>query len=166
MIRAAAFHGPISVAPALFSAPGTGTNCLMSDTIVLGARNAVGLVAREIIPSREEPLFTVIVDDAATRSTLVARLAMSGANMCTAQSFDERGPTSTRNAAAILVTDQATIDTHPGGGTALLGGVVWRRIMVLTSEPAVTSQDPRLIYVERNDAVPAIARLRAEAQRG
>jgi hypothetical protein len=133
----------------------------MSATSAIGAREPADRVG-----SGEEPLFTVIVRDVAVRSTLVARLAMNGANMCTGQGFDERRPVSPRNAEAILVTDQATIDTHPGGVAALLGGSSWRRIMVLTSGSSTISDDPRLIYVERNDAVPAIARLRAEAQRG
>ena len=86
--------------------------------------------------------------------------------MCTGQSLGGRRPASARNAPTILVTDQSTIDAHPGGAVALLREPPWHRVMVLTSDSAAISLDSRLIYVEPKDAVPAIARLRVETQRG
>lgn len=140
-------------------------SALLSATIAPRSRdlaNANEKAAR----AGEEPLFTVVIGDAAVRSTLVARLAMNGADMCTGQSLGEGRPASARNAAAILVTDQSTIDMHPGGAGALLRDLPWHSVMVLTSDTAAISRDSRLIYVEHKDAVPAITRLRIEAQRG
>ncbi|MDP5281223.1 hypothetical protein Q9Q95_20020 [Sphingomonas sp. DG1-23] len=105
-----------------------------------------------------DPLVVVIVREAAVRSTLVARLAMSGANMCTAQHFDERHPASLRGTAAMLITDRAAIDAHPDGAAALLCDPQWSRIVVLTHDAAATSEDPRLLYLAPGDAA-ALTRL-------
>ena len=106
-----------------------------------------------------DPLVVVIVREAAIRSTLVARLAMSGADMCTAQNFDERHPASARGTAVVLITDHAAIDAQCGGIAALLCDAQWRRIIVLTRDVALASEDPRLFYVAAGDAAAAMARL-------
>ena len=137
---------------------------MLSATIVPRSRDLADTAATEAARPGKEPLFTVVISDAAMRSTLVARSAMNGADMCTGQSLGERRPASARNAPDILVTDQSTVDLHPGGAGALLRDLPWHRVMVLTSDSTATSPDPRLIYVEHKNAVPAIARLRSEAQ--
>lgn len=111
-----------------------------------------------------DPLVVVIVREAAVRSTLVARLAMSGANMCTAQHFEERLPASARGAAAILITDQAAIDAHPGGVAALLGDPQWSRIIVLTDDAAATCAEPRILYADVGEAA-AVTQLLADWRR-
>ena len=130
-----------------------------------GARAQAGERDAKLVAPGGEPLFTVIVAEAAVRSALAGRLAMDGANMCTALGFDERRPPPVRDAAAILVTDQATVDMHSGGVVALLHDASWHRIIVLTPGAAATSEDPRLLYVERGDAVAATIRLRTEWRR-
>lgn len=139
---------------------------MLSATTAPRSRDLADSDGRTANRSGEEPLFTVIISDAAVRSTLVARLAINGADMCTGQSLGERRPASARNAAAILITDQPTVDLHPGGAGVLLRDLPWHSVMVLTSDTSAVSEDPRMIYVEPKDAVPAIARLRSEAQRG
>ncbi|WP_158298802.1 hypothetical protein [Sphingomonas psychrotolerans] len=108
-----------------------------------------------------DPLVVVIVREAAIRSTLVARLAMSGANMCTAQQFDERHPASARGVAAMLITDREAIDAHPGGVAALLRDPQWSRIIVLTRDVPAQSEDPRLLYVDAGEAAAAMTCLLA-----
>jgi hypothetical protein len=112
-----------------------------------------------------DTLLVVIVREAGIRSTLVARLAMSGADMCTAQHFDERHPASARGTAVVLITDQATVDGHPDGTAALLRDPQWCRIVVLTREAGTTSDDPRLLYVDSGDAAAAVSRLLSDWQR-
>jgi hypothetical protein len=106
----------------------------------------------------------VIVREAAVRSTLVARLAMSGANMCTAQHFEERLPASARGTAAILIADQAAIDAHSGGVAALLGDPQWSRIIVLTDDAAATCADPGILYADVGEAA-AVTQLLADWRR-
>jgi hypothetical protein len=132
----------------------------------LEAREQVdGLDRRARMPG-SDPLLVVIVREAAVRSTLVARLAMNGADMCTAQHFDERHPASSGGKAAALITDQAAIDEHPGGIAALLDDPRWVRIIVLTRDAAAASLDPRLLYVDAGEAAPATTRLLADWRRG
>jgi len=106
-----------------------------------------------------DPLLVVIVREAAVRSTLVARLAMNGADMCTALYFDERHPASSSGKPAALITDQTAVDEHPGGIAALLEDPRWVRIIVLTRDTATASVDPRLLYVDAGEAAPATTRL-------
>jgi hypothetical protein len=112
-----------------------------------------------------DPLIVVIIREAAIRSTLVARLAMSGADMCTAQQFDERHPASVRGIAAMLITDQAAIDAHSGGIAALLGDPQWSRIIVLTRDVPAQSENSRLLYVDAGEAAAAMTRLLADWRR-
>lgn len=111
-----------------------------------------------------DTLLVVIVREAAVGSTLVARLAMSGADMCTAQNFDERHPASARGTAVVLITDHAAIGAHSGGIAALLDDSQWRRIIVLTRDGALASEDPRLLYVDADEAAAAMARLLSDWQ--
>ncbi|AQR73586.1 hypothetical protein [Sphingomonas sp. LM7] len=109
-----------------------------------------------------DPLLVLILREAAIRSTLVARLAMGGADTCTAQYFDEKRPASARGAAAVLVTDQEAVDGHPGGTAALLRDPQWRMVIVLAPAAAPGGGDPRLIHLARGDAAVGLTRLLAE----
>jgi len=109
-----------------------------------------------------DPLLVVIVREAAIGSTLVARLAMSGADTCTAQSFDERRPAMGGMAGAVLITDQAAVDGHPGGITALLGDPQWRGVVVLSADAIADDTNPRLRHLEPGQALAAMPQLIAE----
>lgn len=104
------------------------------------------------------PLLVLIVREAGLRSTLVARLAMCGATVWTGRAFDEKRPASAR-APAVLITDEESIEDHPGGAVALSENAQWRKVIVLTRGSAPTSQDTRLFYLARGGAAPALARL-------
>lgn len=103
-------------------------------------------------------LLVLIVAEAALRSTLVARLALSGATVWTARGFDEKRPVSVR-APALLVTGEESIALHPGGVAALSQDAQWRMVVVLTRGAAPLSEDGRLLYLARSEAVPALNRL-------
>lgn len=106
-----------------------------------------------------DPILVLILRELGLRSTLVARLAMSGVDMCTAQYFDEKLPPSARGAAVVLVTDQAAVDGHPGGTAALLGNPQWRLIVVLVPEGAASAADPRLVHLASGDPAAGLMRL-------
>jgi hypothetical protein len=110
-------------------------------------------------------LLVLIVTEAALRSTLVARLALSGATVWTARSFDEKRPASVR-APALLVTDEESIARHPAGVVALSQEAQWRKVVVLVRGAAPVSEDGRLLYLARSDAVPVLARLLDDWRRG
>jgi hypothetical protein len=108
--------------------------------------------------SRIDVLLVLVLREAALRSTLVARLAMGGATVWTAQRFDEKLPASIRTP-AVLVTDAESVDAHPGGVVALCHDTRWRMVVVLTGDAAPDSQDARLVYIPRSDAAAALARV-------
>jgi hypothetical protein len=103
-------------------------------------------------------LLVLVLREAALRSTLVARLAMGGASVWTAQRFDEKVPASIRTP-AVLVTDTESVDAHPGGAIALRDDARWRMVVVLTRGALPASEDARLHYVEHADAMAALTRL-------
>lgn len=104
------------------------------------------------------PLLVLIVREAALRSTLVARLAMRGATVWTGRAFDEKRPASAR-APAVLITDEESIEHHPGGAAALSRDAQWRKVVVLTRGGEPASEDARLFYLARGGAAPALTRL-------
>lgn len=108
-------------------------------------------------------LLVLVIRDVALRSTLVARLAMGGATVWTAQRFDEKLPASIRTP-AVLVTDTESVEAHPGGAAVLRDDARWRMVLVLTADAAPASDDARLLYIEHGEAAAALTQLIASLQ--
>jgi hypothetical protein len=109
-------------------------------------------------------LLVLVLREAALRSTLVARLALSGAAVSTAQRFDERRPASGGAKPAVLVTDAGSIAEHPGGAAALLTDPQWRTVVVLGGPTARSGNDPRLLHLDPTDAPATLPKLLAQWQ--
>jgi hypothetical protein len=107
-------------------------------------------------------LLVLVVRDVALRSTLVARLAMDGATVWTAQRFDEKLPASIRT--PVLVTDTESVEAHPGGAAVLRDDARWRMVVVLTADAAPAIDDARLLHVECSEAAAALTQLLAGLQ--
>jgi len=102
-------------------------------------------------------LLVLVLREAALRSTLVARLAMGGATVWTAQRLDEKLPASIRTP-AVLVTDAESVGAHPGGAVVLRDDPRWRMVVVVTADVVPESPDARLVYIPHGDAMAALTR--------
>lgn len=108
-------------------------------------------------------LLVLVLREAALRSSLVARLAMGGATVWTAQRLDEKLPASIR-APAVLVTDRESVAAHPGGAQALCEDARWRMVVIVSPDPAPDGDDARLRHIAQSDAAAALARLMTTLQ--
>jgi hypothetical protein len=100
----------------------------------------------------------LIVAEPTLRSTLAARLAMSGVDVITAKNFED--PSLARLAApAVLVTDERALGDHEGCLALLLARRQWHRVIVIPDEPPQDQPHPGAFVVERGDAPARIAAL-------
>lgn len=110
----------------------------------------------------ETLLLIVIVRETGLRSTLAARLSLAGADLLSARDFRDARVGRYKKRALILITDQAAIDEHDGGWDGLRADPRWLRLVVVSPRESAPSEDPRLIHIQRANAVNRIARLLPE----
>ena len=100
----------------------------------------------------------LIVAEPALRSTLAARLAMSGVDVITAKNFED--PSLARlGAPAVLVTDEMALGGLEGCLAQLLARPQWRRVIVIPDEPPQNQPHPGAFVIERGEAPARIAAL-------
>ena len=100
----------------------------------------------------------MIVAEPTLRSTLAARLAMSGADVITAKSFED--PSLSRlGGPVVLVTDEAALGGHDDCLSLLLSRPQWRRVIVIPDEPPQGQSHPDAIFIARGEAPARIATL-------
>lgn len=112
----------------------------------------------------ETLLLVLIVREAGLRSTLVARLSMAGADVLTAEDFDDPRLARHKKRPLVLIADEAAVDGHAGGCDGLLADPRWRTLVVLSPGACAASEDSRLIRIARAHAAQTIARLLPEWQ--
>lgn len=106
-------------------------------------------------------LLVLIVRDAGLRSTLAARLSLTGADLVTAEDFHDPVIGRSVRRPATLVVDRATMERQVEGWVdGLLGQPLWRRVVVLTdrrdhAEPA----NDRLVLIDRAGAAAGLIEL-------
>ncbi|MES2988810.1 MAG: hypothetical protein V4808_12965 [Pseudomonadota bacterium] len=98
------------------------------------------------------------------RSTLVARLSMAGADVLTADDFNDPRLARHKKRPLVLIADEAAVDAYDGGCDGLVADPRWRRLVVLSPGACAVSDDPRLIRIARAQAAKAIAQLLPEWQ--
>ncbi|MBX3564072.1 MAG: hypothetical protein KF730_05780 [Sphingomonas sp.] len=106
----------------------------------------------------------LILREAGLRSTLVARVSMAGADVLTADDFNDPRLARHKKRPLVLIADEAAIDAHAGGYEGLLADPRWRRVVVVSPGMCPESDDPRLIRIERAHAARKIAHLLPEWQ--
>lgn len=107
----------------------------------------------------ETILLVLIVRNAGLRSTLVARLSMAGADVLTAEDFDDPRLARHTRRPVVLVADDAAVAQWEGGVAGLTADPRWIRLVLISSEPAAPGDDPRLIRLESGIAAKAIMEL-------
>jgi hypothetical protein len=112
----------------------------------------------------ETLLLVLIVREAGLRSTLAARLSMAGADVLTADDFDDPRLARHKKRPLVLIADDAAVDGHEGGCDGLVADPRWLRLVVLSPGACAVSEDARLIRLERAQAASTIARLLPEWQ--
>ncbi|RYD66533.1 MAG: hypothetical protein EOP58_05260 [Sphingomonadales bacterium] len=100
-------------------------------------------------------LLVLIARDAGMRSSLAARLGMSGADLLTIEGFDDPRIAREQHRRVVLVADQDAVDGHGAGIHVLADDPRWYRLVLVSDAPGVDG--PRLIRVLRKDAGRAIA---------
>jgi hypothetical protein len=109
----------------------------------------------------DDLLLVLIVREAGLRSSLAARLGMTGADLMTADSFHAPRVAPVRDGPVVLIADQQAVDDHVGGSGALAADPRWQRVVIITSDGS-TEITPELIRMPRDNAAAAIAALVAE----
>lgn len=112
----------------------------------------------------ETLLLVLILREAGLRSTLVARLSMAGADVLTADDFNDPRLARHKKRLLVLIADDAAVEGHDGGCDGLLDDPRWQRVVVLSRGACAASKDSRLIRIERAQAANAIAELLPEWQ--
>lgn len=108
-------------------------------------------------------LCVLIIRDVGLRSSLAARLELSGADVVSAREFRdpalERGDTA--RGRAVLVLDEDVVADEPADWLGVLEDeCYWSRIVVLVREPrAPAGSDDRLLYLDRRTASAELATL-------
>lgn len=112
----------------------------------------------------ETLLLVLIVREAGLRSTLVAQLSLAGADVLTADDFDDPRLARHERRRLVLIADEAAVDGREGGSEHLAADPRWRSLVLLSAAAPAANDDPRLIRVERTAAAGAIARMLPEWQ--
>ena len=112
----------------------------------------------------ETLLLVLILREAGLRSTLVARLSLAGADVLTADDFNDPRLARHKKRPLVLIADEAAVDAHSGGCDGLLEDPRWQRLVVLSPGACPASDDPRLVRMPRADAAKTIAKLLPEWQ--
>lgn len=107
----------------------------------------------------ETLLLVLIVKEAGLRSTLVARLSMAGADVLTAEDFDDPRLARHKRRPLVLIADEAAVEEHDGGCDGLVADPRWERLVLLSPSACEDSDDPRLIRIERKSAAKALVEL-------
>lgn len=104
-------------------------------------------------------LLVLIFAEAGLRSTLTARLSLLGVDLVTAHGLHDPALARSLRKPAVLVVDDASVCGRSEEWIdSLLGDPLWRDVVVLGEVPPA-ARDPRLLQVDRNNAVDAIAAL-------
>ncbi len=89
---------------------------------------------------------------------------MAGADILSADDFDDPRLTRHIDRPRVLIADEAAISSREGGCDGLMRDARWLKIFVLSPEACPFSDGPRLIRIARADAGRAIAALLPEWQ--
>jgi hypothetical protein len=109
-------------------------------------------------------LLVLIARDAGMRSSLAARLGMSGADLLTVEAFDDPRIAREHHRRVMLIADQAAVDGDDAGIDALADDPRWFQLVLVSDTPG--ADRPRLIRVLRKDAGREITALLAAMQIG
>ncbi|RYY29426.1 MAG: hypothetical protein EOP62_00890 [Sphingomonadales bacterium] len=112
----------------------------------------------------ETLLLVLIIKEAGLRSTLAARLSLAGADMLTADDFEDPRLARHKKRPLVLISDEAAVMEHEGGCDGLVADPRWLRVVILSPGACEGSDNPRLIRLERKSAAKAIGALLPEWQ--
>ena len=109
--------------------------------------------------STSEVLLVLAASEIGFRSSLAARLTMTGANLLTTNDIEDPGLARSVHGPAVLIVEQALVaDRSPEWLQALLTVPQWLRVIVV-GDGRAQGADERLIYIKSDAAAQTIAAL-------